>query len=132
MGKKVDSFKIDHKAVASICEEIVFFYGQKRVDKINTLKDIILAHIDEENKIIKEAMGHSMASDSFKSASQKFMDKLGNIDQISLIPFFDKYSSTNLTDGDSFSFAFGSIDNLLKTRMAEEEKFYPELVKLGY
>lgn len=135
MGSTVDNFKTTHQAAAGLLGEIDSASGQERVDKLNALKDALLAHVGEENRIIKKAMGESKAkaNDSFKSAGQSFMDELGNIAQTALLPFFEKYSSASAVDSDDFSNDFGDIKGALADRIAfEEGKFYPELENLGY
>jgi hypothetical protein len=71
--------------------------------------------------------------ESFKSSAQSFMDELGSIAETALLPFFDKYSSSDAVDSNEFMDDFGGIKSALSDRIAfEEKKFYPELEKLGY
>ena len=133
MGVTVGKFKATHQAAAGLLGEIESARGQQRVDKLNALKGALLAHVGEENKVIKEAMGKANGTASFKSAGQSFMDDLGNVAQTALLPFFDKYSSVSAANSDGFSKDFGGIKSALVGRIAfEEGKFYPELEKLGY
>ena len=133
MGATVDGFKATHQAAAGLLGQIDSESGQQRADTLNSLKEALVAHIGEENKVIKEAMGKSEATDSFKSAAQSFMDELGAVAQTALLPFFDKYSSASAVDSDDFANDFGGIKSALADRIAfEEGKFYPELEKLGY
>ncbi len=133
MGATVDGFKATHQAAAGLLGQIDSESGQQRADTLNSLKEALVAHIEEENKVIKEAMGKSEATDSFKSAAQSFMDELGSVAQTALLPFFDKYSSASAVDSDDFAKDFGGIKGSLADRIAfEEGKFYPELEKLGY
>ncbi len=133
MGATVDGFKATHQAAAGLLGQIDSESGQQRADTLNSLKEALVAHIEEENKVIKEAMGKSEATDSFKSAAQSFMDELGSVAQTALLPFFDKYSSASAVDSDDFAKDFGGIKSALADRIAfEEGKFYPELEKLGY
>ncbi len=132
MGATVDGFKATHQAAAGLLGQIDSESGQQRADTLNSLKEALVAHIGEENKVIKEAMGKS-GDDSFKSAAQSFMDELGAVAQTALLPFFDKYSSASTVDSDDFAKDFGGIKSALADRIAfEEGKFYPELEKLGY
>ncbi len=132
MGATVDGFKATHQAAAGLLGQIDSESGQQRADTLNSLKEALVAHIGEENKVIKEAMGKS-GDDSFKSAAQSFMDELGTVAQTALLPFFDKYSSASAVDSDDFAKDFGGIKSALSDRIAfEEGKFYPELEKLGY
>ena len=133
MGATVDGFKATHQAAAGLLGQVDSESGQQRADTLNSLKEALVAHIGEENKVIKEAMGKSEATDSFKSAAQSFMDDLGAVAQTALLPFFDKYSSASAVDSDDFAKDFGGIKSALADRIAfEEGKFYPELEKLGY
>ena len=133
MGVTVGKFKATHQAAAGLLGEIESARGQQRVDKLNALKGALLAHVGEENKVIKEAMGKIYATTSFKSSAQSFMDDLGNVAQTALLPFFDKYSSVSAANSAGFSNDFGGIKSALVSRIAfEEGKFYPELEKLGY
>ena len=132
MGTTVDSFKATHKAAAGLLGQINSQSGQERSNTLNGLKDALLAHVKEENKVITEAIGKSKDA-SFKTAAQSFLDELGKIAETALLPFFDKYSSADAVDSDDFANDFGGIKNALVDRIAfEEGKFYPELEKLGY
>jgi Hemerythrin HHE cation binding domain len=133
MGATVDAFKTAHQAAIGLLGQIGSASGQQRVDTLNSLKEAALAHIGEENSVIQEAMGKPDADEAFKSSAQNFLDELGNIAQSALIPFFDKYSSSDLVDSKEFMGDFGGINGAISDRIAfEEEKFYPELEKLGY
>ena len=133
MGATVDGFKATHQAAAGLLGQVDSQSGQERTDTLNSLKEALVAHIGEENKIIKEAMGKSEADESFKTAGQSFLDELGKIAETALLPFFDKYSSADAVDSDDFVNDFGGIKSALADRIAfEEGKFYPELEKLGY
>ncbi len=132
MGATVDGFKAVHQAAAGLLGKIDSESGQQRVDTLNSLKEALLGHVAEENRIIKEAMGKS-DDESFKSAAQSFMDELGSVAQTALLPFFDKYSSASAVDSGDFANDFSGIKSALADRIAfEEGKFYPELEKLGY
>lgn len=132
MGATVNSFKATHKAAAGLLGQIDSQSGQKRADTLNSLKEALLAHVGEENKIITEAIGKSNDS-SFKSSAQSFIDELGKIAETALLPFFEKYSSSDAVDSNDFTKDFGGIKGALADRIAfEEGKFYPELEKLGY
>ncbi len=132
MGATVDSFKATHQAAAGLLGQIDSQSGQERADTLNSLKEALLAHVGEENKVITEAIGKS-DDESFKTAGQSFIDELGKIAETALLPFFDKYSSADAVDSDGFANDFGGIKGALADRIAfEEGKFYPELEKLGY
>ncbi|MEE9605834.1 MAG: hemerythrin domain-containing protein [Candidatus Scalindua sp.] len=132
MGATVDGFKATHQAAAGLLGQIDSESGQQRADTLNSLKEALLAHVGEENRVITEAMGKS-GDGSFKSAAQSFMDELGAVAQTALLPFFDKYSSADAVDSDDFANDFGGIKGALADRIAfEEGTFYPELEKLGY
>ncbi len=133
MGATVDKFKATHQAAVGLLGDIDSTSGQARADKLNALKEALLAHVGEENSAITEAIGKADATDSFKSAGQSFIDELGKIAESALLPFFDKYSSAGAVDSDGFANDFGGIKGALADRIAfEEGKFYPELEKLGY
>ncbi len=133
MGATVDGFKTTHQAAVGLLGQIESESGQQRVDTLNSLKEALLAHIGEENSAIQEAMGKPDADESFKSSAQSFMDELGNIAETALLPFFGKYSTADAVDSKEFMGDFGGIKGALSDRIAfEEEKFYPELEKLGY
>ncbi len=132
MGATVDNFKATHQAAAGLLGQIDSQCGQERADTLNSLKDALLAHVGEENSVITEAIGKS-DDESFKSSGQSFIDELGKIAETALLPFFGKYSSAEAVDSDDFANDFGGIKGALADRIAfEEEKFYPELEKLGY
>ncbi len=132
MGATVDGFKATHQAAAGLLGQIDSQSGQERADTLNSLKEALLAHAGEENKVITEAIGKS-DDDSFKTAGQSFIDELGKIAETALLPFFGKYSSADAVDSDEFANDFGGIKSALADRIAfEEGKFYPELEKLGY
>lgn len=132
MGATVNGFKATHKAAAGLLGQIDSQSGQKRADTLNSLKEALLAHVGEENKVITKAIGKSNDS-SFKSSAQSFMDDLGSIAQKALLPFFNKYSSAKAVDSKDFAKDFGGIKSALADRIAfEEGKFYPVLEKLGY
>ncbi|MHC4267131.1 MAG: hemerythrin domain-containing protein [Planctomycetota bacterium] len=133
MGATVDSFKTTHQAAVGLLGQIDTTSGQQRIDVLNSLKEALLAHVGEENSVIQEAMGKPDADGSFKSSAQNFMDELGNIAENALLPFFNKYSSSDTVDSKEFMGDFSGIKGALSDRIAfEEEKFYPELEKLGY
>ncbi len=133
MGATIDGFKATHQAAVGLLGQIDSVSGQQRVDTLNSLKEALLAHIGEENIVIKEAMDKPDVNESFKSSSQSFLDELGSIAETALLPFFEKYSSSDAVDSDEFMGDFGGIKRALSDRIAnEEEKFYPELEKLGY
>lgn len=133
MGATVDGFKTTHQAAVGLLGQIESANGQQRADTLKSLKEALLAHIGEENSAIKEAMGKPDADESFKSSAQSFMDELGNIAETALLPFFDKYSTADAVDSSEFMGDFSGIKGALSDRIAfEEEKFYPELEKLGY
>ncbi len=133
MGTTVDGFKATHQAAAGLLEQIGSASGQQRVDSLNSLKSALLAHVGEENSVIQEAMSKPDADESFKPSAQSFLDELGSIAETALLPFFEKYSSTDAVDSNEFMGDFGGIKGALSDRIAfEEEKFYPELEKLGY
>jgi hypothetical protein len=133
MGATVDGFKTTHQAAVGLLGQIGSESGQQRVDTLNSLKEALLAHIGEENSVIQEAMNKPDTDESFKSSAQGFMDELGSIAETALLPFFDKYSSSDAVDSKEFMGDFGGIKGALSDRIAfEEEKFYPELEKLGY
>ena len=132
MGATVDNFKATHQAAAGLLGQIDSQSGQERADTLNSLKNALLAHVGEENSVITEAIGKS-DDESFKSSGQSFIDELGKIAETALLPFFGKYSSAEAVDSDDFANDFGGIKGALADRIAfEEEKFYPELEKLGY
>jgi Hemerythrin HHE cation binding domain len=132
MGATVDGFKATHQAAAGLLGQIDSQSGQERADTLNSLKEALLSHVGEENKVITEAIGKS-DDESFKSAGQSFIDELGKIAETALLPFFGKYSSADAVDSDEFANDFGGIKSALADRIAfEEGKFYPELEKLGY
>ena len=91
MGATIDGFKTTHQAAAGLLEEIGSANGQQRINALNSLKEALLAHVEEENSVIQEAMGKPDADGSFKSSAQNFMDELGNIAENALLPFFNKY-----------------------------------------
>jgi len=133
MGATVDGFKTTHQAAVGLLGQVDSASGQQRIDILNSLKEALLAHIGEENSIIQEAMDKPDADGSFKSSAQNFLDELGNIAQSALLPFFDKYSSSGTVDSKEFMGDFSGIKGAISDRIAfEEEKFYPELEKLGY
>ena len=133
MGATVDGFKTTHQAAVSLLEQVDSASGQQRIDILTSLKEALLAHIGEENSVIQEAMDKPDADGSFKSSAQNFLDELGNIAQTALLPFFDKYSSSEAVDSDDFANDFGGIKSALADRIAfEEGRFYPELEKLGF
>ncbi len=133
MGETVDAFKTTHQTVVGLLEQIDSTGKQQRVDALSKLKDVLLAHVGEENKVIREAMEKPGVEGPFKSSAQRFMDELGNIAQIALLPFFDKYSSSEVVDSNDFANDFGGIKSALADRIAfEEGRFYPELEKLGF
>jgi hypothetical protein len=133
MGATVDAFKTTHQAAIGLLDQIGSASGQQRINALNSLKEALLAHIGEENSVIQEVMGKPDADGAFKSSAQNFLEELGNIAQSALIPFFDKYSSSDTVDTKEFMGDFGGIKGAIADRIAfEEEKFYPELEKLGY
>ena len=133
MGATVDGFKTTHQAAVGLLEQVDSSSGQQRIDILTSLKEALLAHIGEENSVIQEAMSKPDADGSFKSSAQSFLDELGNIAQAALLPFFDKYSSSDTIDSKEFMGDFNGIKGAVSDRIAfEEEKFYPELEKLGY
>ncbi len=133
MGSTVDCFKATHRAAVSLLGQIDSERGQQRVDALNSLKEALLAHLGEENNVIQEAMDKVDVEGPFKSSAQRFLDELGSIAQTALLPFFDKYSSSDAVDSQEFMGDFGGIKGALADRIAfEEEQFYPELEKLGY
>ena len=133
MGATVDGFKATHQEAVSLLGQIDSTGGQQRVDVLNSLKEALLAHLGEENNVIQEAMNKVDVEGPFKSSAQRFMDELGSIAQTALLPFFDKYSSSDAVGSDDFASDFNSIKSALADRIAcEEGMFYPELEKLGY
>ncbi len=133
MGTTVDGFKNIHQEATGLLEQIGSVRGKERIDALCSLKESILAHVGEENGIIQEAMSNPNADGSFRSSAENFLDELGNISQAALLPFFDKYSSSDTVDSDEFMGDFNGIKGALLDRIAfEEEKFYAELEKLGY
>ena len=133
MGATVDTFKTAHQAVAGLLELVGSSKGQQRIDALNGLKEAVLAHIKDENRIIQEAIGKPDADGSFKSSAQGFLEELGDIAQSALLPFFDKYSSPDIVDSKEFMGDFSGIKGALSDRISfEEETFYPELEKLSY
>ncbi len=133
MGATVNTFKATHQAVVGLLEQIDSTGEQSRVDALNSLKEVLLAHVCEENSVIQEAMGKPSAEGTFKSSAQRFMAELGDIAQTALLPFFNKYSSAGVVNSDDFANDFGGIKSALADRIAfEEGRFYPELEKLGY
>ncbi len=133
MGTTVDTFKTAHQAVTSLLEQVGSSKGQQRVEVLSSLKDAVLAHIEEENRVIQEAMGKPDSDGSFKTSAQGFLEELGDIAQSALLPFFDKYSSSDIVDGKEFMGDFSGIKGALSDRISfEEEAFYPELEKMAY
>ncbi len=133
MGATVVGFKATHQTAVSLLGQIDSSEGQQRVDALNSLKEALLAHVGEENNVIREAMNKVGVEGPFRSSAQRFMDELGSIAQTALLPFFDKYSSSDTVDSDDFANDYSGIKNALADRIAfEEGKFYPELEKLGY
>ncbi len=133
MGATIDGFKATHQATVGLLGQIDSASGQQRVDTLNSLKEALLAHIGEENRVIQESMGKPDADESFKSSAQSFMDELGNISENALLPFFDKYSSPDAVNSNEFMGDFGGIKGALSDRISfEEANFYPELEKQGY
>ena len=88
MGATVDTFKTAHQAVTGLLELVGSSKGQQRIDALNGLKEAVLAHIKDENRIIQEAIGKPDADGSFKSSAQGFLEELGDIAQSALLPFF--------------------------------------------
>jgi hypothetical protein len=133
MGATVDDFKTTHQAAVGLLGQVDSASGQQRIDILISLREALLAHIGEENSIIQEAIDKPDADGSFKASAQNFLDELGNIAQAALLPFFDKYTSSDSVDSKEFMADFGGIKGAISDRIAfEEEKFYPELEKMGY
>ena len=133
MGATVDSFKTTHQAAVGLLEQVGSASGQQRIDILISLKESLLAHIGEENSVIQEAIDKPDADGSFKTSAQNFLDELGNIAQSALLPFFDKYTSSDTVDNKEFMADFSGIKGAISDRISfEEEKFYPELEKMGY
>ena len=133
MGATVDAFKATHQTVVGLLEQVDSTGEQQRVDALNNLRIVLLAHVGEENNIIQEAMDKPGAEGTFKPSAQRFMDELGDIAQAALLPFFDKYSSSEAVDSEDFANDFDGIKSALADRIAfEEGRFYPELEKLGF
>jgi len=133
MGATVDAFKATHQTVVDLLEQVDSTGEQQRVDALNSLRIVLLAHVGEENNIIQEAMDKPGAEGTFKPSAQRFMDELGDIAQAALLPFFDKYSSSEAVDSEDFANDFDGIKSALADRIAfEEGRFYPELEKLGF
>jgi Hemerythrin HHE cation binding domain. len=133
MGATVDAFKATHQTVVGLLKQIDSTGEQQRVDALNSLKKVLLAHVCEENNIIKEAMDKPDAEGPFKSSAQRFMGELGDIAQTALLPFFGKYSSSEVVGSNDFANDFCGIKSALADRIAfEEGRFYPELEKLGF
>ncbi|MHC4138391.1 MAG: hemerythrin domain-containing protein [Planctomycetota bacterium] len=133
MGATVDDFKTTHQAAVDLLGQVGSASGQQRIDILISLKEALLAHIGEENSVIQEAIDKPDADGSFKTSAQNFLDELGNIAQSALLPFFDKYTSSDTVDGKEFMADFSGIKGAISDRISfEEEKFYPELEKLGY
>ncbi len=133
MGATVDEFKTIHQETASLLVQIDAASGQQRADTLNSLKEALLAHVGEENSVIQEAIEMPDADKPFKASAQRFMDELGSIAQTELLPFFDKYSSSDAVDSEGFANDFRGIKSALADRIAfEEGRFYPELEKLGF
>ncbi len=133
MGSTVDTFKTAHQTVTSLLGLVGSSKGQQRAEALSSLKEAVLGHIEEENRVIQEAMNKPDADGSFKSSAQGFLEELGNIAQSALLPFFDKYSSSDIVDSNEFMGDFGGIKGALSDRISfEEETFYPELEKMSY
>lgn len=133
MGSTVDTFKTAHQTVTSLLGLVGSSKGQQRAEALSSLKEAVLGHIEEENRVIQEAMNKPDADGSFKSSAQGFLEELGNIAQSALLPFFDKYSSSDIVDSNEFMGDFGGIKGALSDRISfEEETFYPELEKMAY
>jgi len=133
MGSTVDTFKTAHQTVTSLLGLVGSSKGQQRAEALSSLKEAVLSHIEEENRVIQEAMNKPDADGSFKSSAQGFLEELGNIAQSALLPFFDKYSSSDIVDNNEFMGDFGGIKGALSDRISfEEETFYPELEKMAY
>ncbi len=133
MGSTVDTFKTAHQTVTSLLGLVGSSKGQQRAEALSSLREAVLSHIEEENRVIHEAMNKPDADGSFKSSAQGFLDELGNIAQSALLPFFDKYSSSDVVDSREFMGDFSGIKGALSDRISfEEETFYPELEKLAY
>ncbi len=133
MGATVNGFKATHQVAVSLLRQIDSTSGQQRVDALDRLKGALLTHVGEENNAIQDALGKEDADVSFKASAQRFMDELGSIAQTALLPFFNKYSSPDVVDGDDFATDFNGVKSALADRIAfEEGRFYPELEKLGY
>ena len=133
MGSTIDTFKTTHQAVTGLLELVGSSKGQQRAEALSSLREAVLSHIEEENRVIHEAMNKSDADGSFKSSAEGFLEELGNIAQSALLPFFDKYSSSDIVDSNEFMGDFGGIKGALSDRISfEEEKFYPELEKMAY
>ncbi|OQZ02684.1 MAG: hypothetical protein B6D34_09985 [Candidatus Brocadia sp. UTAMX1] len=70
MGTTVNILKATHKAAANLLGQIESSTGQGKVDTLNTLREALLAHVGEENRIVKESVGKPNATESFKSSAQ--------------------------------------------------------------
>ncbi len=133
MGSTVDTFKTAHQTVTSLLGLVGSSKGQQRADALSSLKEAVLGHIEEENRVIHEAMNKSDVDGSFKSSAQGFLEELGDIAQSALLPFFGKYSSSDIVDSKEFMGDFSGIKGALSDRISfEEETFYPELEKMAY
>ena len=133
MGSTVDTFKTAHQTVTSLLGLVGSSKGQQRAEALSSLREAVLSHIEEENRVIHEAMNKPDADGSFKSSAEGFLEELGNIAQSALLPFFDKYSSSDIVDSNEFMGDFGGIKGALSDRISfEEETFYPELEKMAY
>ncbi|MBC8555329.1 MAG: hemerythrin domain-containing protein [Candidatus Brocadiales bacterium] len=133
MGSTIDTFKTTHQAVTGLLELVGSSKGQQRAEALSSLKEAVLSHIEDENRVIHEAMNKPDADGSFKSSAEGFLEELGNIAQSALLPFFDKYSSSDIVDSNEFMGDFGGIKGALSDRISfEEETFYPELEKMAY
>mgnify|MGYP002640957229 CR=1 FL=1 len=101
------------------------------INELRTLKDVLVAHLDLEDKMLYTALASSESGEA-KELGKKFSGEMAEISKVAMA-FFGKYMSENVSDLEKSAEFRKELDGIIKAvakRVDTEEKIlYPAYVK---
>ena len=130
MEDLIKHLKTDHDALRELSDQIFEYIvsDEKRLDFVNKFKEMILAHIEKEDKYLYPFLYKEAENNSFLKSKLDFFAKDWEETSKFALYYIDKYSSGKFDD--DFTKDTAKLLSVLRQRMMKEEiSLYSEYEK---
>jgi len=130
MEDLIKQLKTDHDALRELSDQIFEYIvsDEKRMDFVNKFKEMILAHIEKEDKYLYPFLHEKAKNNSFLKSKLDFFAKDWEETSKFALYYIDKYSSGKFDD--DFTKDTAKLLSTLRQRMMKEEiSLYSEYEK---